>query len=110
MRRGLAVLGIALVVSGCGTISSGQYAVLREELHSDPQVRRQAIADCQSDFSGGSAADRANLAALTGTSTARAPHVACSRIFNAIANGRISYSDFRAAGGDYSKWIEVIRG
>lgn len=110
MKRIFLALGIALLASGCGTVSSGQYALLREELRSDPQVRRKAIADCQRDFSRGSAADRANLAALTKTSAARAPQVACTRIFNAIASGRISYTDFQARGGDYSRWIEVIRG
>lgn len=110
-KLSLAALGLAaLTAAGCSTVSSGEYAVVREELRTDPALRRQAIASCARDFSRSSAADRANLAGIAGVSVARAPGVVCTRIFQAIASGQISYQDFKASGGDYSKWIAVMRG
>lgn len=110
VRRITTSLLLLVALAGCSTVSSRDYAVLREELRTDPQARRAAIADCTKDFAKGSPSDRQNLAALAGTSAARAPAVACERIFRAIASGRISHEDFTASRGDYSKWIAVMRG
>lgn len=104
-----AALGV-LLASGCGSVSTRDYAVIKEGLRSDPETRRVFVASCEADMKRGSARDLANFAALAGTSPARAPAVVCGRIARAIASGRISHSEFTAAGGDYSKWISVIRG
>lgn len=110
MLRKVSSALLLVALAGCTTVTSSQYAVLREELRTDPQARRQVVDACRRDFERSPPAERQNLAALAGVSAARAPAVVCTRIFRAIANGRISYEEFNASRGDYSKWIEVIRG
>ncbi len=102
-------LVLLLALAGCSTsMSSRDYAVLRESMASDPQARREAVRNCTQRFAGKSLEYRRNLARIARTSVARGPSVVCQRFYRGIANGRLTYADFQSDSS--TKWIAVISG
>lgn len=101
---------LALVVGGCTTVTKDEYKTAQVALRESPSIRKQAIAECMTNNRNSTAADRANLAAFLRVSEARAPAVFCSRIFSAVADGRISYEDLTSANrtGNYSVFIRAL--
>lgn len=106
----LAVLCAAMALGACASRATVQdYAVYREEIRTDRQARRDATTQCVQTFSQGDRNWRVTLAAMARTSVARAPAVACRRIVQAIADGRLTYQDvYGRAGGP--KLYAVVRG
>ena len=103
------IITLALV-SGCQT--STKYQNMQVALSGSPALKKKTIAECSVKFHFHNEAEKANAAAMMNVSPARAQATLCNRVINAIANGRMKYSDYLAArrGGDMSNLIRIIQG
>jgi hypothetical protein len=113
MRASLAILSMALItiaVSGCTTVSESEYKLGRSYLVENPSVKRELIRDCVADQRRESAGDQKTTAALMGVSVKAYPQLFCSRVINAYANGRLTYSDIKNASADQSKMVNIVLG
>jgi hypothetical protein len=82
-------------------------------LSGSPALKKKVLAECYEKFHFHNEAEKANAAALMNVSPARAQPTLCNRVINAIASGRLKYSDYLAArrgGGDLSNVIKVLQG
>jgi hypothetical protein len=106
----LAITFISLALIGCQT--STQYQNMQVALSGSPALKKKTIAECSVKFHFRNEAEKANAAALMNVSPARAQSTACNRFINAMASGRLQYSDYLAArrGGDISNLIRVMQG
>lgn len=97
-------------LAGCTTGSKSDYDLARNEIRKNAAVRRELVAQCKADFSKNSATDNENMAAVLGVSTASLPSAFCTRLYGAIASGKLTYEDFQSARrGGYAKLIRVLR-
>jgi hypothetical protein len=113
MRAGLVSVIAALTVSfvsGCTSVSEGNYKLGRAYLAENPSFKRQLIRDCIADQRRESAGDQKTTAALMGVSVKAYPQLFCSRVINAYANGRLTYNDIKNASADQSKMINIVLG
>lgn len=101
-----ALCAAAAVLAGCVTERS--YGQAREIVRGSPAARQDAIARCANGVNQGSAARRAEIARIINVSTrSNVGRTYCTRAFNGIANGRISYEDFRTRSPQF---IRVVQG
>ena len=92
----LATLGLVACAPATPPMDAAQFATVRAALAESPTIQRQAVADCVTNQSARSAADRTTLAALLRVEVADAPRVLCQRIMQAIADGRLDHADYVA--------------
>jgi hypothetical protein len=113
MRAGLVSIMAALtvgLVSGCTTVSEGDYKLGRAYLSENPSFKRELIQDCIADQRRESAGDQKTTAALMGVSVKAYPQLFCSRVINAYASGRLTYGDIQNVSADQSKIINIVMG
>lgn len=101
-----AVLSAALALAGCVTESS--YKQAQEIVRGSPAMKRQGIERCYRGANRASPARKAEMARIMNVSPrSNVARTYCTRAFNGIANGRITYHDFRTKS---PKFIRVIQG
>jgi hypothetical protein len=100
----------AVVLAGCTSVSESEYKLGRSYLAENPSVKRELIRDCVTDQRRESAGDQKTTAALMGVSVKAYPQLFCSRVINAYANGRLTYSDIKNASADQSKMVNIVLG
>ncbi len=110
MRLKLTLLLAGLVILG-GCTSSRQmtgrdYAIMREQIRTDPEMRRAHLQAC---IKAWSRVDQAGLARLARTTPARASSVACQRMVRAVASGRMTIAEFKGP-GITPRLASIIRG
>ena len=111
MRFAAAVVGTSLV-AGCTSMSEGEFTTMHAGLGS-PAAKRYVINECVADERATSQADKNNLSALMNVSPARYETAFCNRLVNALANGKITYADYRkmlSPSADNSKLIKILQG
>lgn len=106
-----AMIALGVVLSGCNTMSQTSYENMQEALKG-ASFRQQVTKQCTSEMSAKNKTHRESLAAVMGVSLPKMPSVFCTRVVNAMANGRINYADYVASknNGNASKVIRVIQG
>ena len=110
--RFAAVLVGASLVAGCTSMSEGEFTTMHADLGS-PAAKRYVINECVADERATSQADKNNLSALMNVSPARYETAFCNRLVNALANGKITYADYRkmlSPSADNSKLIKILQG
>jgi hypothetical protein len=116
MRIGFSVVTIILASSllvGCNTVSEGQYKTVQTILSTDARVKQDAVKNCVAGQQRLSIADRSANAAIMNVSVSNYPKVFCKRFTNAMANGRITYADYKSVISgtpDYRKFIHIMQG
>ncbi|MCO6392560.1 hypothetical protein GTW25_16160 [Aliihoeflea aestuarii] len=96
----------AFVLAGCVTERS--YGQAQEIVRGSPAARQEAINRCARGINEGSAARRAEIARIVNVSPrSNVGRTYCTRAFTGIANGRISYEDFRTRSPQF---IRVVQG
>ncbi|NGN42460.1 hypothetical protein G6N74_15430 [Mesorhizobium sp. CGMCC 1.15528] len=106
-----AMAALCVVLSGCNTMSQTSYENMQEALKG-ASFRQQVTKQCTSEMSAKGKTHREGLASVMGVSLRQMPSVFCSRVVNAMANGRLNYADYVASKnkGNASKVIKVIQG
>ncbi|MER8395263.1 hypothetical protein NKH10_25830 [Mesorhizobium sp. M1340] len=82
-------------------------------LEGSPVTKRVAINECIARERSTPLNERKTYAAIMNVSVARYDSAFCNRLFNALANGRLTYSDYRrlsSPGADSSKLIKILQG
>lgn len=111
MRFAAVLVGTSLV-AGCTSMSEGEFTTMHAGLGS-PAAKRYVINECVADERATSQADKNNLSALMNVSPARYETAFCNRLVNALANGKITYADYRkmlSPSADNSKLIKILQG
>ncbi|EXL09271.1 hypothetical protein [Aquamicrobium defluvii] len=102
----LTAIAAAAMLSGCVTESS--YKQAQEIVRGSPAMKRDAINECYRGASRASPARKAQMAKIMNVSPrSNVARTYCTRAFNGIASGRISYEDFRIRS---PRFIRVIQG
>jgi hypothetical protein len=100
------ILAVSAALAGCVTETS--YNQARELVSGSPAMKRDAIERCYRGTSRASPARKAEMAKIMNVSArANVARIYCTRTFNGIASGRISYQDFRSKS---PRFIRVIQG
>ena len=110
--RFAAVLVGTSLVAGCTSMSEGEFNTMSATL-SSPAAKRSIIADCIADERATPQSEKNNLSALMNVSPARYETAFCGRLVNALANGKITYADYRkllSPSADNSKLIKILQG
>lgn len=113
LQRSGMYLVLVFALTGCNTVSEGQFNNAKAVLSGSPTLRIQKIQDCVAIQKNASRADKKFRAGLTGASIAKYPGVFCSRLINALASGRITYEDYKRLDrpdADSSKVIRIAQG
>jgi hypothetical protein len=100
------------LLSGCNTVSEGDYKASQAFLAENRPAKRLVTQECANDLRF-SAIEKRELSALLNVPESKVTAVACRRFVNAIANGRMTYSDYvkmNSSGGDNSKLIRILLG
>jgi hypothetical protein len=106
LLRASAVVLTGMMLSAC--VSEGSYNQAQEAMRGSPALKRDAIAKCYRGTSRVSAAKKVQMAKIMNVSPrSNVARIYCTRTFNGIANGRITYSDFRTKS---PRFIRVIQG
>ncbi|MCO5136005.1 MULTISPECIES: hypothetical protein [unclassified Shinella] len=102
----IAVLSAAMFMTGC--VSEAGYNRAQEMVRGSPALKRDGINKCYAGARRASPARKAEMAKIMNVSPSRnVARIYCQRAFNGIANGRISYNDFRTKS---PRFIRVIQG
>jgi len=105
LRTSVVVL-TGLLLSACVTERS--YNQAQEIVRGSPAMKRDAIERCYRGASQSSPARKAQMAKIMNVSPrSNVARTYCTRAFNGIANGRITYHDFQTRS---PKFIRVIQG
>ncbi len=106
IRGVLTVIAAGVILGGCVTESS--YKQAQEIVRGSPAMKRDAINKCYSGASRASPARKAEMAKIMNVSPrSNVARTYCTRAFNGIASGRITYEDFRTKS---PRFIRVIQG
>ncbi|MGX5850843.1 hypothetical protein ACWGTO_27570 [Mesorhizobium sp. PL10] len=111
IRFAVVVVGMSLV-AGCTSMTEGEFETMHAGLGS-PAAKRSVINDCVADQRATPQSDKNNLSALMNVSPARYETAFCNRLLNALANGKITYADYRkmlSPSADNSKLIKILQG
>lgn len=111
IKYSLPFLAVALSLSGCA-VSEQRYEAARTALEGSPKLKQEAIRLCIKDAKSKSPENLKLIAMLANTSTAAVPQVLCTRVYNAWANGRLPYQDYKSgmAGNPTPATIKIIQG
>lgn len=102
----LTAIAATAMLSGCVTESS--YKQAQEIVRGSPAMKRDAINECYRGASRASPARKAQMAKIMNVSPrSNVARTYCTRAFNGIASGRITYEDFRTKS---PRFIRVIQG
>jgi hypothetical protein len=88
------IASLSLGLAGC-VISEQKYDTFRVTLKKNPDVREKLIAGCIRDGKTLSKADRELYAEIIDSNPATVEHAYCRRLMNSVANGRLTYQDYK---------------
>lgn len=112
--RGLmAACGVVLLAGCSATLSEGEYSNIQAVIGGSPAAKRSAISECAARQRTRPLAEKKETAMLFNISMASYPTTYCNRLWNAVANGRITYADYRKLSNstaDNSKVIRIMQG
>jgi hypothetical protein len=110
------IISAALLVmlASCATTGATQqkYETSKAAISGSPKIKQRQIDKCVARVTLQSTTKRQNLADLANTSIEKVPQVYCTRIWNALADGRVSYNDYLASSNHRNtpNMIRVIQG
>ncbi|MES0032697.1 hypothetical protein [Mesorhizobium sp. M0040] len=111
-RFAAAMIGTSLL-AGCTTLTEGEFNTMHTTLEGSPVTKRVAINECIARERPTPLNERKTYAAIMNVSVAKYDSAFCNRLFNAVANGRLTYADYRrlsSPGADSSKLIKILQG
>ncbi|MFI0848148.1 hypothetical protein [Mesorhizobium sp. IMUNJ 23232] len=109
--RFTAVIGAALL-AGC-SMTEGEFNNMQATIGGSPAVKRQVIADCIARQKRKPPSEIKEVALVMNVSLSNFPEIACKRLWNATAAGRITYADYvklSQPSADSSKVIRILQG
>lgn len=105
---------VLAMLASCATTGSTQqkYEISKTAVSGSPKVKQRQIEKCAAHLTLKSTAARQNMADLANTSIDKVPQVYCTRIWNALGDGRVSYDDYLAFQNHHNtpNMIKVIQG
>lgn len=105
---------VLAMLASCATTGSTheKYEANKAILQGSPKIKQRTIERCVARITLSSYAKRQKLADLANTTLDKVPQVYCSRIWNGLADGRVSYDDYNASLNqhDTPNMIRVIQG
>lgn len=102
----IALVSAAVFLTGCMT--EARYNQAREIVRGSPAAKRDGVNQCYQGARRATPARKAQMAKIMNVSPRRdVARIYCQRAFNGIANGRITYDDFRKRS---PRFIRVIQG
>ncbi len=113
MKRTLLLLGVALSLGGCTTMTQGEYNNLQAMVSGSPSTKRDVIADCIKNLNAQPLHERKSDARAFNISLTHFSQTYCTRLWNGVSSGRITYDDYaklKSAGADNSKVIRIMQG
>ncbi|WP_174801583.1 hypothetical protein [Martelella limonii] len=113
MKRLLAAgLGLGLLAGCQSTQESQEYAMVQTALSGSKAMQREVSKECVKDMGGLSAEDLRMTAVFLDTTRSKAVPLLCSRIVASMANGDLSYQDYKDVqrGKLSPKVIRVMQG
>ncbi|MER8863225.1 hypothetical protein NKI19_05820 [Mesorhizobium sp. M0751] len=111
-RFAAAMIGASLL-AGCTTLTEGEFNTMHATLEGSPVTKRTAINECIARERSTPLAERKTFAAFMNVSVAKHDSAFCNRLYNAVANGRLTYADYRRLSSptaDNSKVIKILQG
>jgi hypothetical protein len=112
IRSSTVFLAVA-VISGCTSMTEGEFNTLQATVGGSPSVKRDAINDCVAKEKRVPLSKKKEIASIFNISLSRYETTYCNRLFNAFARGRITYADYRnlsSSTADNSKIIRIMQG
>lgn len=106
-----AVLAMLASCATTGTTNE-KYETNKTAVSGSPKVKQRQIDKCAAHLTLQSTAKRQAFADLANTTIDKVPKVYCTRIWNALADGRVSYDDYVAFDNHHNtpNMIRVIQG
>lgn len=111
--RFAAVMVGTSLLAGCTTLTEGEFNTMHATLEGSPAVKRMVIKDCIARERATRLGEKKTYAAIMDVSVAKYETAFCSRISNALANGRLTYADYvklHSPTADNSKVIRIMQG
>lgn len=106
--------GVLLMLASCATTGTTheKYETSKTAVAGSPKVKQRQIDKCAAHLTLRSTQARQNMADLANTSIEKVPQVYCTRIWNALGDGRVSYDDYLAFQNHHNtpNMIRVIQG
>lgn len=112
MRFATVIVG-AVMLAGCTTLSEGEYNNLQAVVEGSPGTKRAVVKECIEEQRALPLSEKKERAELFNINLASYPTTYCNRLWNAVANGRLTYADYRKLtmpGADSSKMIRIMQG
>jgi hypothetical protein len=108
----MAAMLAATLVSGCNTVSESDYKLGQAALAESPTAKRYVLQECIAENRKNSAAVQKEVAAFLKVPQSGVAETVCRRVVNAMANGRLTYADYRKimTNGDNPKLLKIIQG
>ena len=102
----IALASVCVVITGC--VTETRYKQAQEIVRGSPAAKREGVTKCYEGAKRASSSRKAEMATIMNISPRRnVARIYCQRAFNGIANGRITYQDFRTKS---PRFIRVIQG
>ncbi|MER8829881.1 hypothetical protein NKH73_27670 [Mesorhizobium sp. M0938] len=111
--RFAAVIVGASLLAGCTTLTEGEFNSMHATLEGSRAVKRMVIKDCIAREKATPLGEKKTYAAFMNVSVAKYETAFCSRLNNALANGRLTYADYvklHSPAADHSKLIRIMQG
>lgn len=97
---------ISMALAGC--VSETSYHQAQQLVRGSPAMKRDAIGRCHRGASHASPTRKAEMAKIINVSPgSNVARIYCTRAFNGIASGRITYEDFRSK---RPRFIRIVQG
>jgi hypothetical protein len=112
MRFATVVLGVAML-AGCTTMSEGEFNNTQAVVGGSPSTKRAVVNECIKREAALPLSKQKETAEVFNINLATYPATYCNRLWNAVANGRITYADYRKLSSqtaDNSKVIRIMQG
>jgi hypothetical protein len=112
IRIATIVLSVA-VLAGCTTMSEGEFNNVQAVVGGSPAGKRTAIKECMEREGHLPLSTQRETAEMFNINLANYPATYCTRLWNAVASGRITYADYRKLSmstADSSKVIRIMQG
>ena len=112
IRFATIILGVA-VLAGCTTMSEGEFNNVQAVVGGSPAGKRATIKECIERERAMPLSTQRETAEVFNINLANYPATYCTRLWNAVASGRITYADYRKLStptADSSKVIRIMQG
>ena len=102
----------AALLAGC-SMTEGEFNNVQAVVSGSPSAKSEAIRDCIADERTEPLSKKKEIALVFNINMSNYEKVYCTRLWNAMARGRITYDDYlklRQPNADSSKVIRIIQG